>query len=87
MSVRHCNAYHTKDGMWRFIREKYKERREREQNLLKLKRDLHSERKNKRKEKTEKVEKLPEPINLADLELKMAQLEEIRLKKVTKKLI
>lgn len=39
--VRHCNAYHTKDGLWRFIREKYKERKAKKENLLAIKRDLH----------------------------------------------
>ena len=39
--VRHCNAYHTKDGLWKFIREKYKERKAKKENLLAIKRDLH----------------------------------------------
>ena len=50
-SVRHCNAFHKKDGIWSFIRMKYKERREKEKNLLEVKRGLREERKKKKKKR------------------------------------
>ena len=78
--MRHCNAYHTKDGLWRFVREKYKEKREKQKNLISLKRDLNTERKKKRKERENA------PLNLADLEEKMKKIEEIRQKKEEERL-
>ncbi|CAG5112690.1 Oidioi.mRNA.OKI2018_I69.chr2.g6877.t1.cds [Oikopleura dioica] len=80
--VRHCNAYHTKDGLWRFIREKYKERKAKKENLLAIKRDLHEQRKRKRPE----TSKAASVIDLADLEEKMKKLEEVRVQKEKERL-
>ena len=44
ISLRHCNAYHTKDGPWKMVREKAKEIRNKQDSLLELKRKLREER-------------------------------------------
>ncbi|CBY20935.1 unnamed protein product [Oikopleura dioica] len=81
--VRHCNAYHTKEGLWKFIREKYKERKAKKENLLAIKRDLHEQRKRKRPESSKAT---PPVIDLADLEEKMKRLEEVRAQKESERL-
>ena len=50
LSLRHCNAYHTKDGPWKAVREKNKELKFKQESLLELRRKLRVERKEKRKE-------------------------------------
>ena len=44
ISLRHCNAYHTKDGPWKMVREKAKQIRNKQDSLLELKRKLREER-------------------------------------------
>ena len=44
LSLRHCNAYHTKDGPWKLVRAKAKEIRQKQDSLLDLKRKLRDER-------------------------------------------
>jgi len=50
LSLRHCNAYHSKDGPWKAVREKNKELNFKRESLLELRKKLRDERKEKRKE-------------------------------------
>ena len=61
MSLRHCNAYHTKEGPWKAVREKNKELKMKKESLLELKRKLRDERREKRKKNEEPAASKPKP--------------------------
>ena len=61
MSLRHCNAYHTKEGPWKAVREKNKELKMKKESLLELKRKLRDERREKRKKNEEPTTPKPKP--------------------------
>ena len=71
MSLRHCNAYHTKEGPWKAVREKNKELKMKKESLLELKRKLRDERREKRKKNEELQEPAPKTKPKMDLSVRI----------------